>query len=233
MDQEKVGNFIKNIRKENKLTQQQLADKYNVTYQAVSKWENGKNLPDISLLKQMSKDFNVSLDEIFEGKYEIKEKQKKKNIYIVLFFIIIIMGLFVLIFKVSNNNFNFKTLSSNCDNFNISGSISYNNNKSAIYISNIKYCGTSDTKEYENIECVLYESNNDIEKIIGTSNYSKDEKITLEKFLENVTFSIDNYSRVCKEYTKNSLYLRINATDINKEVTTYKIPLILENNCNK
>ena len=43
MNQEKIGTFIKNLRKKNNLTQQALADKYNVTYQAVSKWENGKN----------------------------------------------------------------------------------------------------------------------------------------------------------------------------------------------
>ena len=44
MDQEKIGKFIKEIRKKNKLTQKDLADKYNVTYQAVSKWENGVSL---------------------------------------------------------------------------------------------------------------------------------------------------------------------------------------------
>ncbi len=58
MDQEKISKFIKKLRKENNLTQKQLADKYEVTYQAVSKWENGINLPDVILLKQMSKDFN-------------------------------------------------------------------------------------------------------------------------------------------------------------------------------
>ena len=77
MNQEKIGKFIKDLRKKNNLTQQALADKYNVTYQAVSKWENGKNMPDISLLKQMSKDFNVSLEELFDG--EIKKKSNKKN----------------------------------------------------------------------------------------------------------------------------------------------------------
>lgn len=41
MDQEKFGKFIKEIRAKNNLTQKQLADKYHVTYQAVSKWENG------------------------------------------------------------------------------------------------------------------------------------------------------------------------------------------------
>ncbi len=55
MDQEKIGNFIKEIRTKNNLTQKQFADKYNVTYQAVSKWENGKNMPDVALIKQIAK----------------------------------------------------------------------------------------------------------------------------------------------------------------------------------
>jgi transcriptional regulator with XRE-family HTH domain len=51
MNPEKIGQFIKEIRVKNNLTQKDLADKYNVTYQAVSKWENGKNLPDILLIR--------------------------------------------------------------------------------------------------------------------------------------------------------------------------------------
>ena len=62
MDQEKFGKLIKEIRKKNNLTQKQFADKYNVTYQAVSKWENGKNLPDITLIKQIANDYNISVD---------------------------------------------------------------------------------------------------------------------------------------------------------------------------
>ena len=61
MNQEKFGKFIKEIRKKNNLTQKQLADKYNVTYQAVSKWENGRNMPDTTLIKQMSNDFDIRL----------------------------------------------------------------------------------------------------------------------------------------------------------------------------
>ena len=51
MNPKKVGSLIKQIRLDNHLTQKDLADKYGVTYQAVSKWENGTNLPDISLIK--------------------------------------------------------------------------------------------------------------------------------------------------------------------------------------
>ena len=68
MNQEKIGEFIKKLRQDNNLTQKDLANKYNVTYQAVSKWERGLNIPDISLLKQMSEDFNISIEELLSGK---------------------------------------------------------------------------------------------------------------------------------------------------------------------
>lgn len=235
MDQEKFGNFIKEIRKKNNLTQKQLAEKYNVTYQAVSKWENGKNMPDKMLIKQMSKDFSVSLEEMFEGKIkENKDKNKDNKKTIIIFLIIIsILVMIILLINLKNNNndFNFKTLSSNCDNFNISGNIAYNDKKSSIYITNIKYCGGEDTEKYEEIECILYESNKDIEKKISSYIYKEEKNITLEDFLQTVTLYIDNYKKTCKEYSENSLFLSINAKDTSGRITAYKIPLTLEKKC--
>ena len=230
MNQEKIGKFIKDLRKKNNLTQKELADKYNVTYQAVSKWENGKNMPDLSLLKEMSKDFNVSLEELFDG--EIKNKKNNKK-YIIIGVICLFVVLFLIILFVNKNDydFSFKTISSTCDAFNISGSIAYNDKKSAIYITNIKYCGGDDTKEYEIIECTLYESHGDMEKRISSYEYSEGKKIKLEKFLENVTFTVDNYKKTCDEH--NNLYLLINATDSSKNITTYKVPLETQSICAK
>ena len=232
MDQEKTGKFIKEIRKKNNLTQKDLADKYNITYQAVSKWENGKNMPDMTLIKQMSKDFNISLDDIFEGEYS-KKNVIRKNIYIISFTLIIITLIIIggiYLFK-HNDSFEFKTLKANCSNFNISGSISYNDSKSSIYISNVSYCGGDDNEEYNNIKCTLYENNNDSSKVIDTCNYDKNTKITLEDFLKDVSFTVDNYQKVCKTYSKDSLYLEIEATNENEKITSYKIPLILESKC--
>ncbi len=62
MDQEKIGKFIKQIRQDHHLTQKDLAEKLGVTYQAVSKWENGKNIPDIAILQIISKKFNLNID---------------------------------------------------------------------------------------------------------------------------------------------------------------------------
>lgn len=228
MDQEKIGKFIKDLRIKNNLTQKEFADKYNVTYQAVSKWENGKNMPDLSLLKEICKDFDVSLDDLFNGEKSVKKSYKK---YIIIGIICIVIVLFLVIKNNNNGDFNFKTITSSCDAFNISGSIAYNDKKSAIYITNIKYCGGDDTKEYEIIECTLYESHEDIEKKISSYKYDGDKKVKLEKFLENVTFKVDGYKKTCDEH--NSLYLLINATDDSKNITTYKVPLETQSICAK
>lgn len=233
MDQEKFGKFIKEIRKKNNLTQKQLADKYNVTYQAVSKWENGKNMPDTSLIKQMSNDFGITLEEMFDGEFKESKKgiNNKKNLFIIIALIIVIIISVIIIINSDNNNFEFKTLSSNCENFNISGSIAYNDNKTSIYISDIKYCGGDDKELYKEIECVLYESSRDIDKKISSYKYNENKNISLEEFLQTVTFSIDNYSKVCKDFSENSLFLSINAKDNDGRVTTYKVPLSLNQNC--
>ena len=68
-----LGKRITSLRKENNLTQEQLAEMLNVTPQAVSKWENDIACPDISLLPELAKTFNVSVDELLIGKKEEKK----------------------------------------------------------------------------------------------------------------------------------------------------------------
>ena len=138
-----------------------------------------------------------------------------------------------IIFLLNNNddNFKFKTLSSDCENFNISGNVAYNKNKSAIYITNIKYCGGNDTTEYKKIECTLYEEHNDITKKISSYKYNEEKFIKLEDFLQDVTFAVDNYETNCKEYNDNTLYLSILATNNQNELITYKVPLKFQESC--
>lgn len=75
MNQENIGKFIAELRKENNMTQQQLADKLGVTDRAVSNWENGRRLPDISLLKELSEIYDITIDEIIYGKRIEKEEK--------------------------------------------------------------------------------------------------------------------------------------------------------------
>lgn len=229
MNQDKISKVIKNIRKSKGLTQSQFAEKYNVTYQAVSKWENGKSMPDIAILKEICQENNINLDDLLEGK-NIKRKNKILLIgAIVAFLLIIIVSL--ILFGRNKNDFEFKTLSTSCDDFRLYGSIAYNDNKTSIYISNITYCGGNDESKYKSIECTLYEIDNNTKKKVSSYNYQNKESITLEQFLKNVNFNIDHYSKNCRIYKENGLNLEIEATDENSQTTIYKIPLIMEENC--
>lgn len=67
MDQIKIGVFLKELRKEKKLTQEQLAEKLNVSSRTVSRWETGSNMPDIGMLVEMASFFDVSIPEIIRG----------------------------------------------------------------------------------------------------------------------------------------------------------------------
>ena len=67
MNQEKIGKYISNKRKDLKLTQEQLAEKLGVTDRSVSRWENGKSMPDLSILKSLCEVLNIKLEELFSG----------------------------------------------------------------------------------------------------------------------------------------------------------------------
>ena len=73
LDSIKVGNFIMGKRKALGMTQQQLADKLNISFQAISKWENGSTYPNIEILKDLATVLEVSVDEILNGAEKEKE----------------------------------------------------------------------------------------------------------------------------------------------------------------
>jgi ABC-2 type transport system ATP-binding protein len=75
MNQEKVGKFIAELRKEKNITQQELADILGITDKAVSKWENGRCLPDLYFLKPLSEYFNVTEKELLNGERAFKKKE--------------------------------------------------------------------------------------------------------------------------------------------------------------
>lgn len=69
MNQVKIGKFISECRKEKGLTQQELADRLGLTAKAVSKWETGKGLPDVSLYEAICKELGITLNEFFAGEH--------------------------------------------------------------------------------------------------------------------------------------------------------------------
>ena len=78
MNQEKIGKFILELRREKNMTQQELADKIGVTDRAISKWENGRGMPDLSLMIPLCKELNITINELISGeKIEKKDYQSK------------------------------------------------------------------------------------------------------------------------------------------------------------
>ena len=77
MDQIKIGKFIATLRKEKDLTQEQLGEKLGVTNKTISRWENGNYMPDIEMLSLLSKEFDVSINELISGERLLIEDFKK------------------------------------------------------------------------------------------------------------------------------------------------------------
>ena len=80
MDQVKIGNFLKKLRKEKGITQEQLAEILNVSGRTVSRWETGNNMPDISILVDIADYYDISIPEIISGerKSEIMNEKERK-----------------------------------------------------------------------------------------------------------------------------------------------------------
>ena len=83
MDQIKIGKFIAECRKKNNLTQAQLAERLNITDRAVSKWENGKAMPDSSIMLDLCNELNINVNDLLCGEKISKDaynKQLEQNI---------------------------------------------------------------------------------------------------------------------------------------------------------
>ena len=129
MDQIKIGKFIAECRKNSNLTQMQLAEKLNITDRAISKWENGKAMPDSSIMLDLCKELKISVNELLSGEmidmknynkmaeenlFKLNESNEKKKKIILksaiviglLIFIIILIQLYSYTKQISKSNLN-------------------------------------------------------------------------------------------------------------------------------
>ena len=123
MNQEKIGKFIAKNRKSKKITQSELAEKLGVTDRAISNWENGKNMPDLSLFKPLCDILDITINELISGEkinnkeynekleenlintidYIDKKKNNTNNIKSISILILGILGLFLSQFITNDN----------------------------------------------------------------------------------------------------------------------------------
>ena len=82
IDQIKIGGFLRELRKERELTQEQLAEKFGVSSRSVSRWENGNTMPELGILVELADYYEVDIKEIIDGerKSEIMEKEQKETL---------------------------------------------------------------------------------------------------------------------------------------------------------
>lgn len=116
MDQEKIGRFLSKSRKKKSLTQEQLAEKLGVNSRTISRWETGRTMPDYSVLNDLCKELEISINELFAGEKITKEKlvekcdnnmllmlkdfKNSKNKNLIIIFILLGLFLFSFIFGV-------------------------------------------------------------------------------------------------------------------------------------
>ena len=77
MNQIQIGNFLKELRREKGITQEELAEKLGVSGRTISRWETGSNMPDISLLVEIAEFFDVSIPEIIKGERKSENMQEE------------------------------------------------------------------------------------------------------------------------------------------------------------
>jgi len=79
MDLKKIGSFLKELRREKELTQEQLAETLNVSRRTVSRWETGNNMPDLDLLVEMADLYQVDLRELLDGERRSEQMDEELN----------------------------------------------------------------------------------------------------------------------------------------------------------
>lgn len=226
MDREKIGQFILEQRKKLNLTQSELAEQLHVTSQAVSKWENGRGIPDIELLKELSNYFQVDLQEILNGEIKTKEKGFSKTwLFCVLFLFLLFLGIWWL-FPKQDNSFQFSSLESQHDSFSLKGVVAYNKEKKSLFLSDVKYL--SDNEElYYGMICTLYEQIGETsQKISACGNDSlPTEGATISDLLSMIEFRLDDYSCTCEKNQCHDLYLDIRLLNQQNQYISYEVPL--------
>ena len=79
MDQKKFGSFLRELRKEKQLTQEQLAERFGVTSRSVSRWETGSNMPDLSILVELADFYDVDIRDIIDGERKGEDMNKEEK----------------------------------------------------------------------------------------------------------------------------------------------------------
>ena len=257
----KTGELLKKLRLDKKLTQDELANLIYVDRTAISKWECGKSIPDYDSLTRLSNVFDISINEIIEGKLIVNIKKRKlkhnKIIVIIIMFSLAIVLLFLILYFILNYKktiiYNINAESKNCEIKN--GLLVYTNEKSYFSLGNIdcnqniekieiyfKETGTDliliDSQESDSI--LLFESNGYNEYEINKFKY-KNNNVYVKIYFDNneelikLDFQKDYINKRLLPFKVNSIsddYLPSEKRKINDDLLKLKEQLVFDKNEN-
>ena len=193
MDYKKVGNLIKEKRLEKGLTQKELADLLYITDRAVSKWERGVSLPDISMLKQISEILNLDLNELLEVESNCSKKKDKNKIIFIFIILFLLFGIIIFLFIDNNDDTNETHM--NCDK------------------ELVKIYSNGITNIYTNCLDSVYINGMDLEKVLSKGNFDIESWI---RSLDYVGRFFDGGSIMYQ--SSNYRILKCNTIDGNKDI---------------
>ena len=207
MNNKKIGNFLIDLRNEFNLTQEELSQKISVSRTAISKWERGINVPPPEVLLELSKIYNVSVNEILNGERDsnnnIKtenKKNKKKLITIILSFVMFLVAFFFFLYFLNNyNSIYVYRLTAENENFYVhDGLVIFSKDKSYMRLGTIKSFKDLEYLKFE----IFYYDENGLENLIFESN---DDNYTLiSRYGNDQYFSYD-----IREWLIQNSYIRI------------------------
>lgn len=230
MNNIKIGKLISELRNKKKLTQQELGDKIGVGFRAVSKWECGQTLPDISNMKELSKIFGITLDELLSGELKVKKKLSKKYKIIISLTstIILILATALILVNTKDKTYVYNLSTVDKENYNVKGQITFSEESILIVISELIFCNdeVASTK-VTNYEYTLMSNN---QKLVnyGYSPFieSSDEELTIKKISNSFKINATVEKLISeKELVKENLTLVITFIDEKNNVITSEIEL--------
>lgn len=253
MNQEKIGKFISQKRKEVNLTQEDLAEKLNISKNAVSKWERGLNLPNVSIMQELCEILNITIIELLNGeettkeegyleyiKYHDKKQKQKITIIFIILITLFILG-FLFLFYLSNyNKVKGYNLSGNGQNFDytegflLTSNIKYIYSFGRINIKNdqIKPIDIKNMELKVNDQIIVSGNNLQSKTIIEDFGYNeiftKETINNLDKWTLTITYQLNNKTQTETINLQNELIIQNNKLYYQKEN-----PITLDNQTKK
>lgn len=210
MDQVKIGKFIASQRKKNNLKQEDLAKKFNISCQAISKWERGIAFPDASILIELCDMLDITLEELLIGEkignqkvekdkiiveginaYQKEAEGHTKKIFLTIIFIIFCIGIVAILGLSSyyKNNYNSVRIYNvtGIEDFKAEGKIIYTPVSKSFILYNLEI----DLSKEINVNSLKICLENAEGIIFSEQHYSHDNKRNLKDFISDMTFYIE------------------------------------------